>query len=521
MRCVQRPALFDFSRAYTVCEEVIHSMDALAPVVDDVASRQQYFAKRYVDPNASLLLMLHGHVFQRDYRYRQALQPHRDYIRHMLPPSEYPDCPASVMCTKYSHTSVNKQRSPINCLSWARDSKRIMTGAANGEFCAWDGRNFSFEATVKAHDRPIRSLTATHNGQWLLSGDHDGIVKFWSSTLSLEHSMQAHTQEEGMATVRSITFAPGDGKYATCSDDSLIKVWDFETQRCENILRGHGWDVKSVRWHPSKGLLVSGSKDNTVKLWDPKTGKILNTIHSHKHTVLRVDWSPNGNWFFSCGKDQMVKLFDIRTMREFETLKGHDCDVTAAAWHPHHHRVLCTGDIKGQLMYWIVGCHEPQVAVPYAHESAIWDIQFSPLGNIVATASGDTTTKFWCRPLPGDTQEQARTKDQAMLETSEGMNDRAGSIGRTGFAALPESTLSSVLAATRALEDAKNNRGNVIQHIERRAPGPGYICKICKTPGHFITDCPHKDPPPADYLCFLCKTPGHWKNDCPTMQQRY
>ena len=67
----------------------------------------------------------------------------------------------------------------------------------------------------------------------------------------------------------------------------------------------------------------------------------------------------------------MIKLYDIRTMREFQTLKGHECEVTAVAWHPTNSRVLCTADMKGKIVYWRVGCNDPQAVVPCAHASAI------------------------------------------------------------------------------------------------------------------------------------------------------
>ena len=65
----------------------------------------------------------------------------------------------------------------------------------------------------------------------------------------------------------------------SCSDDSLVKIWDFRTGTEERTLSGHGWDVKCVDWHPAKGLIVSGGKDNQIKLWDPRTANQLQTLY--------------------------------------------------------------------------------------------------------------------------------------------------------------------------------------------------------------------------------------------------
>ena len=70
-----------------------------------------------------------------------------------------------------------------------------------------------------------------------------------------------------------------DTKFASCSDDATIKIWDFNLGTEEKILKGHGWDVKTIDWHPQKSLLASGSKDNLIKFWDPKSGKNITTLY--------------------------------------------------------------------------------------------------------------------------------------------------------------------------------------------------------------------------------------------------
>ena len=166
---------------------------------------------------------------------------------------------------------------------------------------------------------------------------------------------QAHKEP-----VRSVSFSPTDAKFASCSDDGTVRVWDFFSCVEERVLRGHGADVKCVDWHPTKGLLASGSKDNQqpVKIWEPKTGthsveiqemcifyenylqfsgSVLTTLHAHKSTVMDVKWNANGNWLLTASRDHLLKIFDIRkTKEELQTFRGHKKDVTTAAWHPVH-----------------------------------------------------------------------------------------------------------------------------------------------------------------------------------------
>jgi hypothetical protein len=43
------------------------------------------------------------------------------------------------------------------------------------------------------------------------------------------------------------------------------------------------------------------------------------------------------------------------------------------------------------------GTDEPSAKVPFAHDMAIWDLQWHPAGHMLATGSNDRQTKFWAR----------------------------------------------------------------------------------------------------------------------------
>ncbi|KAG8860603.1 pre-mRNA cleavage and polyadenylation factor (CPF) complex subunit [Serendipita sp. 411] len=349
--------------------------------------------------------------------YVPRLRPAAPYIIDLLPPAAYPNNSATSLCTKFVHTSTNKVRGPVNCVTWTPTARRVLTGSTSGEFTLWNGLTFNFETILQAHDTAIRTFEFNHSGSFLASADQGGIVKYFQENMNCVFSYQAHP-----SAIRGLSFSPNDNRFVTGSDDSTLKIWAFEESREERTLTGHGWDVRCVQWHPSKGLLASGSKDNLIKFWDPRTGTCLTTLHQHKNTIQALAFSPylDGNYLAAGSRDQSLSVFDIRAMKELRMYRGHKREVCSVAWHPIH-AILASGGSEGDLLYWdlhsptstanvpsgslsfnAVIPSEPRATLSQAHDSNIWSLAFHPLGHLLVSASNDHTTRFWSRERPGD-----------------------------------------------------------------------------------------------------------------------
>jgi hypothetical protein len=75
--------------------------------------------------------------------------------------------------------------------------------------------------------------------------------------------------------------------------------------------------------------------------------------------------------------------------------------------------------MDGTLMYWNVGpkgSDEPVAKIPYAHDMAIWDLQWHPAGHMLATGSNDRQTKFWARNRLGSTSGLPEEQDAESAE---------------------------------------------------------------------------------------------------------
>ncbi|KAI1170720.1 WD40 repeat-like protein [Nemania sp. FL0916] len=347
------------------------------------------------------------------------------YIANMLPPLARVTGPADTIPTKHLHSSLNKIKHPVNVVRWTPEGRRLLTASSSGEFTLWNGTGFNFETIMQAHDVAIRALAYSHSDDWLLSADHDGIIKYWQPNFNNVKVIQGHRDP-----IRDIAFSPTDSKFVTASDDSTLKIFDFAEGVAESTLQGHGWDAKSCDWHPTKGLIVSGSKDHLVKLWDPRTQRCLTTLHGHKNNITKTLFERvMGHCLATSARDSTARVFDLRMMRDISLIKGHEKDISTLAWHPVHPNLLSTGGNEGSLHHYLLDepntptgqpnhpavyeSSDPMAAppqsifpahkVPFAHDFAIWSLDWHPLGHILASGSNDRITRFWSRSRPGDT----------------------------------------------------------------------------------------------------------------------
>ena len=312
---------------------------------------------------------------------------------------------------KFVHLSSNKAKHSINTVKWTPEGRRLVVASHSGEFTVWNGMTFNFETIMQAHDLAVLALKYSHDDEWLLSGDQEGLVKYWQPNFNNVNIVKAHTD-----AIRDIAFSPNDTKFLTCSDDSLAKIWNFNNGQEERTLTGHHWDIKCADWHPNLGLVVTGSKDNLIKLWDPRSAECVTTLHGFKNTVMKTKFQKVGTnrLLASVSRDRSCRVFDLRTMSDFVVIRDAEADLSSVEWHPVHAGLLTTGAYDGSMAHYILDKYistdqdargkgiDAVHRIPYAHEKAIHALEYHPLGHILCSAGNDRSARFWSRARPND-----------------------------------------------------------------------------------------------------------------------
>uniref|UniRef100_A0A0E0JKD3 UDENN domain-containing protein n=1 Tax=Oryza punctata TaxID=4537 RepID=A0A0E0JKD3_ORYPU len=166
---------------------------------------------------------------------------------------------------------------------------------------------------------------------FFISGSTDCTVKIWDPSLrgsELRTTLKGHTR-----TIRAIS--SDRGKIVSGADDQSVIVWDKQTFKLLEELKGHDAPVSSVRMLSGERVLTA-SHDGTVKMWDVRTDTCVATVGRCQSAVLCMEYDDSTGILAAAGRD-MFKLQGhtkwIRSMRMTgETIITGSDDWTARVW---------------------------------------------------------------------------------------------------------------------------------------------------------------------------------------------
>ncbi|XP_062577533.1 uncharacterized protein LOC134239370 [Saccostrea cucullata] len=354
---------------------------------------------------------------------------------------------------------------PIFYLFIANDENRVFSLSTDKCIKVWDILDHNCLLTVRPKGHKIRGdLQACHYSS---AAKSMAIATDQMAILNLKQKPTKHaditiTHKEPVTCVR---YNPSFKQVITCSESSVIKLWDLETGTpIFEYGDAHGDSAITCMTFDNTGRrLITGGRDGILKIWNYNNGHCLKVLKKEEENdeicdityvemnrnryVVSVGWDKRINIYSDSVTDVNIHHVQHPNPNWSDDLKdGHKEDILSVAQCPPN--LLATSGYDGEIIVWNmvsghIFCHlSAPVPSNYEDQSLDGDLSINKLLFIQSRAYNKDSASliasgprahihFWnvfqggtlMAQFPGSTTKGAMISTMAITDTSDGNED--------------------------------------------------------------------------------------------------
>ncbi len=247
----------------------------------------------------------------------------------------------------------------------------------------------------------VRDIEFSPNGEKFAVATTIGILIYDSRTgqekILIEDSMSSGAE--------ALSYSPTGNILAVAHEDYTIRLWNPNFQNQQKpipTLRGHTDRILAIRFSPDGKILASASADSSIRLWNPygltDEDKLI-AILPYKAPVRAIAFSPDNQLLVGGSDDGKIQVWDSGTGDLIYNFKGHEEAVQAVDFSTTRTELASAG-INGRVFLWSLIGEGVRQNTTIQHNTDIYDLKFSPDGNILATGAADRLIRIWNKNAP-------------------------------------------------------------------------------------------------------------------------
>lgn len=208
----------------------------------------------------------------------------------------------------WESTTIYSNSHFLNSICYDKNNKVLFYG---GKDCLINGHSIFATLgetseplyTFVGHSSNVCSLNIYENE--LISGSWDATAKIWSNGVC-KYTLSGHR-----GPVWGAKILPGNNNhFITVAADKIIRLWETDSilKEFKNI---HNDVIRDVEILNDEGtLFATCSNDSTIKIFD-FTGNIIHVLEGHESFVYKIKFNKDTNQLISCGEDRSLRIWNL------------------------------------------------------------------------------------------------------------------------------------------------------------------------------------------------------------------
>src|SRR5262249_21282914 len=133
------------------------------------------------------------------------------------------------------------------------------------------GRDGVAMRILEGHEAPVRCLSFSPDGRWLVSGDEHRVLYRWHLTQGFcGEVLDATPESDQDESIEALAFAPDDPRLALGDSSGSITLYDLARDSLSPA-HAHAGGVRALAWSRDGERLLSVGAMSGASLWNGRT----------------------------------------------------------------------------------------------------------------------------------------------------------------------------------------------------------------------------------------------------------
>ena len=120
-----------------------------------------------------------------------------------------------------------------------------------------------YKISLESHFKRITTVLITSDNKFLISSSLDKTIRIWN----FQSNKQECILRKHSAAVKNIAITSDDKYMVSCSADMTVRIWDLQLRIQNSVLHGHTSSVTSVKLTNDNMYIISNCA-STVRIWN-------------------------------------------------------------------------------------------------------------------------------------------------------------------------------------------------------------------------------------------------------------